>query len=61
MTLSALFYADDRLVVPPESARLNGAFDAQTGLFDCLGLWNNKDKTVSMACQPCHTPNAWST
>ena len=31
-TLLALFYANDGLVVSPESARLQGAYDALTGL-----------------------------
>ena len=59
--LSALFYADDGFVASPESARLQGAFDALKGLFDRVGLRTNKGKTVSMACRPCHTPQAWST
>ena len=36
--LLELFYANDRLVASPESARLQGAFDALVGLFDQVGL-----------------------
>ena len=44
--LSALFYTNDVLFLSPESARLQGAFDALTGLFNRLGLRTNKRKTV---------------
>ena len=60
-TLSELFYSNDGLVTLAESARLQGFFDALTGLFGQGGLRTNKGKTVSMACQPCHTPHEWST
>ena len=40
-TLVTLFYADDGLVVSPESAQLQGAFNVLTGLFDLVGLWTN--------------------
>ena len=33
-TLTALFYADDVIVASPENARLQGAFNVLTGLFD---------------------------
>ena len=59
--LSALFYSDDRLVALPESARLQGAFDALTGLFDRMGLRTNEGNMASMECCPCQTPHAWST
>ena len=58
--LSALFYTNDRLVASPESARLQGSFDALTGLFNQVDLQTNKVKMVSMAFRPCHTPHAWS-
>ena len=37
----APFYADDGLVTSPESARLQGAFDALPGLFERVGLRTN--------------------
>ena len=46
--LPALFYVDDELVALLESARLQGAFDVLTDLFDRVGLWNNDVKTVRM-------------
>ena len=55
-TLAAIFYANYRLVASPESARLQGAFNVLTGLFDRVGLHNNEGKIVSMACRSCHTP-----
>ena len=55
-----IFYADDRFVASPKSARLKGVFDALAGLFDRVGLRTNKGKTVIMAFRPCHTPQAWS-
>ena len=59
--LLVIFYADNRLVSSPESARLQGAFDTLTGIFNCVGLQNNKVKTVKSACWPCHTPHTWPT
>ena len=59
--LLALFYANDVSVASPKSARLQGAFDALTGLFDLVDLRTNKGKTVSMTCRPCHTPHTCST
>ena len=41
-TLLALFCANDGLVASPESARIQGAFDTLTGLFDRVGLHTNK-------------------
>ena len=58
--LSALLYSDDILVALPERSRLQGEFDALTGLFHCVGLWNNKEKIVSTACQTCHALHVWS-
>ena len=46
--LSALFCANDGIVVLPQSYRLQGAFNTQTGLFDRLGLRTNEGKIVSM-------------
>ena len=54
--LLELFYANDGLVVSPESARLQRASDALTGLFDEVGLRTNRGKTASMACRPCLPP-----
>ena len=59
-TLSALFYADDVLIVSPESARLKGSFDALTRLFDRVGLCTNEGNMMSMSCRPCRTPHTWS-
>ena len=41
-TLLALFCVNDELVASPESASLQGVFDALTGLFDRLGLRTNR-------------------
>ena len=60
-TLAAFFCANGGLVASPESARLHGAFNILTGLFDRLVLQTKKVKTVSTAFRPCHTTNAWST
>ena len=40
-TLLALFYANDRLVASPESARLQEAFDALMGLLDQVVIQTN--------------------
>ena len=40
-TLLALFYANGGLVASPESARLQGVFDALTGLFGQVVLLMN--------------------
>ena len=45
---SALFYADDGMVVSSDPAWLQGAFTALVGLFDRVGLLTNYRKTVSM-------------
>ena len=57
--LSALFYVDDVIVALPESACIQGVLNFLMGLFKRLGLRNNKEKKVSMACRPCHTPQVW--
>ena len=49
---SAVFYADDGMVVSSDPAWLQGAFSALVAIFDRVGLRKNVDKTVSMACHP---------
>ena len=50
---SAVFYADDGMVVLSDPAWLQGTFSALVAIFDRVGLRNNVNKTVSMACHPC--------
>ena len=50
---SAVFYADNRMVVSSDPAWLQGAFSALVAIFDRVGLRKNANKTVSMACHPC--------
>ena len=50
---SAVFYADNGVVVSPDPAWLHGAFSALVAIFDRVGLRTNVGKTVSMACHPC--------
>ena len=50
---SAVFYADNGMVVSSDPAWLQGAFSALVAIFDRLGLRTNVRKTVSMACHPC--------
>ena len=50
---SAVFYANDGMVVLSDPAWLQGAFSALVAIFDRLGLRTNAGKTVSMACHPC--------
>ena len=50
---SAVFYADDGMVVLSDPAWLQGAFSALVAIFDRVGLRTNVGKTVSMACHPC--------
>ena len=50
---SAVFNADDRMVVLSDPAWLQGAFSALVAIFDRVGLRTNANKTVSMACHPC--------
>ena len=47
---SAIFNADDGMVVSLDPAWLQGAFGALLAIFDRVGLLTNVDKTVSMAC-----------
>ena len=55
--LSEIFYVDVGIIASHESARLQGAFDALTGLFYRVGLQINEGKMGIMACQACHTPH----
>ena len=50
---SAIFYADDSMVVLSDPAWLQGAFIALLAIFDKVGLMNNVGKTVRMVCHPC--------
>ena len=50
---SAVFYADDGMVVLSDPAWIQGAFSALVAIFDRVGLRTNVGKTVSMACHPC--------
>ena len=50
---SAIFYADDSMVVSSDPALLQGAFSALVAIFNRVGLRTNVGKTVSMACHPC--------
>ena len=50
---SAVFYADDGMVVSSDPAWLQGAFSALVAIFDRVGLLTNVGKTVSMVCHPC--------
>ena len=54
LTIKAeLFYADNWMVAPTDSGRLQLAFDTLPGIFDRLGLRKNLRKTVGMVCRPC--------
>ena len=50
---SAVFYADDGMVVLSDPACLQGAFGALVSILDRVGLRTNVGKIVSMACHPC--------
>ena len=50
---SAVFYADDGMVVSLDPAWLQDAFNALVAIFDRVGLLTNVGKTVSMVCHPC--------
>ena len=50
---SAVFYADDGMIVSSEPAWLQGAFNALVAIFDRVVLLNNVGKTISMVCHPC--------
>ena len=50
---SAVFYADDSMVVSSDPAWLQGEFNTLVAIFDRVGLLTNVGKTVSMVCHPC--------
>ena len=50
---SALFYANDGMVVSSDRTWLQGAFTAMLAIIDRVGLMTNTGKTVSMVCHPC--------
>ena len=50
---SALFYADDGMVVSSEPAWLQGAFTTLVSIFERVGLMTKVGKTVRMVCHPC--------
>ena len=50
---SAVFYADDGMVVSLDPAWIQGAFNALVAIFDRVGLLTNVGKTASMVCHPC--------
>ena len=50
---SAVFYANDGMVVLSDPAWIQGDFSAPVAIFDRVGLRTNVKKTVSMACHPC--------
>ena len=50
---SAVFYADDGMVVSSDPAWFQGAFSALVAIFNRVGLQTNVGKTVIMACHPC--------
>ena len=50
---SAIFYADDGMVILSDPAWLQGAFTALVAIFDRVGLMTNVGKMVSMVCHPC--------
>ena len=59
---SAVFYANNGMVVPLDPEWLQGAFSALVAIFDRVGLRTNVDKTVSMACHPCRAGTGnWTT
>ena len=45
---SAVFYADDGMIVSSDPTWLQGAFNALVAIFDRVGLLTNVGKTVSM-------------
>ena len=52
---SAIFYAEDGMVVSSDPAWLQGAFTALVAIFDRVGLMTNVRTMVSMVCHPCQT------
>ena len=47
-----MFYADDGMVALLDPVWIQGAFNAQVGLFYRVGLQTNVGKTVGMVCHP---------
>ena len=58
--LAAYLYANYGLVALTQPERLKMSFEVLADLYNRVGLRINKEKTVSMACQPCHTPDRMS-
>ena len=50
---SAVFYADDGMVVSSDPDCLQGEFNALVAIFDRVGLLTNVRKMVRMVCHPC--------
>ena len=50
---SAVFYADNGMVVLSDPSWLQGEFSALVAIIDRVGLLTNVGKTVSMVCHPC--------
>ena len=50
---SAVFYADDGMVVSSDPAWHQGAFNDLVAIFDRVGLLTDFGKTVSMVYHPC--------
>ena len=48
--------ANDGLFASNQLERLQREFIVLTGIFNWVGLRKNRQKTVSMDCQPCHLP-----
>ena len=57
---AAYFYANYGIFTSTQQERLQRAFDILIVLFGRVGLMTNTRKTVSMACQTCHTPGRMS-
>ena len=51
-----LIYAKTGHVMLTQPEMLKRSFDILTDLFNWVGLWKNKCKTMNMAFQLCHTP-----
>ena len=52
---SAVFYANNGMVVTLDPAWLQGATNTLVAIFDRVGLLTNIGKTVSMVCHPCQS------
>ena len=50
---SAVFYAENGMVVSSNPAWLQGAFNALVAIFNSVGLLTNVVMMVSMVCHPC--------